>query len=500
MSDLLADETTGDLPKLTPLERSESKTGSATPTGFAAPVVQPLAAPVVVPLSRAPVVVPSFEAPVVEPVGASPFFDEPSEPGVDRRVLDIHPAFETPSAPTDEEPLVNLLVTLTPDGPPLLDRRAGPVAHVVLALDVSASMNRTDKYPLLTEALAGMLYDLRRPGSPDVLLSVVVFAYGAETIFRDRLASTLDPRDVLRDIDRCKLRFGRYTDAVGALKRAGRIAFDQVGANRAMPVRICLLTDGRPQDMDGARKVMAQIGKMPVDVDALAFGKDADVPALQELVSGGRGGTVKQIRADTITEAFGHIAETAARVISNRAVFELELCPGLAGGAAYRYRPARHRYAENAFDGGRVFRTDLGTLEAGRRYALFFQIRLPEARGIETEVGRITVRLPGHGGPRLFERSLSIPRHPGRVSFTPDREVQAAWDVLAALGASDPRDQLRALRTRRQLYTAERRDPQLLGAIDRAIEELESRGTLDALSASEQAVILSHTCTAGSVR
>jgi hypothetical protein len=286
----------------------------------------------------------------------------------------------------------------------------------------------------------------------------------------------------------------------GALKRAGRIALEQVRRHRAMPTRICLLTDGRPQDVPGAQRVMAQIAKMPVDVDALAFGKDADVAALHDLVSGGRGGTVKQIRSDTIGEAFGHLAATAGAVITNRAQFELELRPGVVGGAAFRYRPARHKFAGTAFGAGRVFRTDLGTLEAGRPYSLYFELRLPASKALETEIGRITVRLPGYGGPRTFESLVAIPRHRGAVASTPDREVQTARDVLSALGATDPKDHLRALRTRRKLYEAERRDPALLAVLDRAIEEIEERGSLSALSAEEQAAILSHTATVGRVR
>jgi len=389
---------------------------------------------------------------------------------------------------------------MTPDGPSALEPSAGPIAHLVLALDVSASMNHPDKYPVLTEAISGMLYDLKKPGAADVLLSVVVFAYGAETVFRDVPASSLDPRDVLRKIDRSKLRFGRYTDAAGALSRSGRIAYDSIRRDGRMPVRICLLTDGRPQDMDRARNRMDIIRKMPVDVDGLAFGADADVAALQDLVSGGRGGTVKQIRSETLGEAFGRIAEVASTVVTNRALVEFELRPGVAGGSAYRHRPGRHRFPENCFADGRVFRTDLGTLEAGRAYSMLFQVRLPETKAFETEVGRFSVRVPTPQGVRLFERIVAVPRHEGSSLPEPDAEVQTARDVLVALGKDDPADQLRALRTRRKLYEAERRDPQILEALDRAIAELEERGNLAALPAEDRAAILSHTCTAGSVR
>jgi len=51
--------------------------------------------------------------------------------------IEMEPKFELSSAPADAEPVVNLLFTLLPEGPPLLDPAAGPTAHVILALDLS---------------------------------------------------------------------------------------------------------------------------------------------------------------------------------------------------------------------------------------------------------------------------------------------------------------------------------------------------------------------------
>jgi hypothetical protein len=411
--------------------------------------------------------------------------------------VDMEAQFEVASAPADAEPVVNLLFTLLPEGPPIIDPASGPTAHIVLALDLSASMNHPDKYPVLTEALAGMLYSLKSPSASDVLVSLVVFAYGSATLLRRASAKQIDPRALLGDIDRSPLRFGRYTDVVGALKRAGGIAQKSLAENKAMPVRIYLLTDGKPQDMDGAREVLKKIALMPIDVDGLAFGADADVRAMQELVSGGRGGTVKHVRADTLSEAFGRIAEVSQRVVANRALFDLELASGVVGGEASRFRPARHRYGDSAFVGGTKFSVDLGTMESGRPYTLLFELRLPRGSdGVETEVGRATLRLPGFGGPRVFERHLAIARHAGPET-TPDPEVVAAREVVAALAGDDPEAMLRALRVRRRIYEDERRDRHVLGVIDKAIAELEERGTLAALSAAEHAALLSHTCTAG---
>jgi hypothetical protein len=407
----------------------------------------------------------------------------------------IDARFDVDSACADGDPAVDLLVTMTPMGTPLLRPSKGPIAHVVLALDVSASMNDPAKYPMLCRALVGMLDDLHRRDSTPVLLSVVVFAYGAQTLFRAVPAKELSARRLLDALDSCPLRFGRYSDVAGALSRAGRIAYDSIKSNKAMPVRICLLTDGRPQDVPAAHAMMSLIHKLPVDVDGIGFGDDADVPCLKTLVVGGRGGTVKHVRAETIGEAFGRIGESAQRVIAPRALLELELRGGVIGGLAYRFRPARHRYGNHAFDMGKRFVKDLGTLESGRTCSLLFQIRLPVARGSETEVGRLTLRVPGFGGPRVFEKSVSIARHVGGPLVEKDPEVVAARDVLEALDNDDPAATLRALQTRRQIYEREQRDPHVLVVIDRAIDELQRHGSLAALSAADHSTLVSHTLT-----
>ncbi len=421
------------------------------------------------------------------------------EPGSNGLRVAIDPRLEYASMPAQGDPVVGLLVQIRPEGPPAL-AAGGPVAHVILLLDLSASMNHPDKYPMLTEALSGMLHDLKSPGARDVLLSIVLFAYGAEILLRDVPARGIDPKALLAKIDASKLRFGRYTDVAGGLDHACGIAADQLRTHKGMPTRIYVLTDGRPQDMPSARAAMARLSKLAVDVDGLAFGADADVGLLQELVSGGRGGTVKHIRPDTLSEAFDRIAEVAGRVVSNRALLDVELGHGVVGGPAFRYRPGRHRYPAPAFTDGTRFHTDLGTLESGRTYSLFFDVRLPESEPGATQIAKVLLRLPGPHGLRTFESSVSMKRTAGADLPAADHDVVAARDLLGALSAEDPAAQLRALRIRAKLYEAESRDPHVIGVIRKAIEALEREGSLTALNASERATLRSHTCTSGNGR
>ncbi len=303
---------------------------------------------------------------------------------------------------------------------------------------------------------------------------------------------------MIEALDKSPLRFGRYTDIVGALGRAGRIAYDSHRADPVLPVRIYVMTDGKPQDVDGAAATMKNIGRMPVDVDAFAFGADSDVDLLKRLVCGHRGGTVKHVRKETLGEAYGRVGEVAQRVVAKRALLTLELGSGVVGGMAYRFRPARHCYGPNVFENGRLFETDLGTLESGRAYSLLFQVRLPQTTGGDTEIGTVRLRVPGWGGPQEFRAALAIPRHADTTTIEADPVVAEALQVLEAMDDEDPVALLKALRARRKMYIAERRDPYLLEVVDKAIAELEEAGTLDALTSNERAALTAHTATAGS--
>lgn len=406
----------------------------------------------------------------------------------------IETILEYPAVPGAESPVMGALVEIEATGSPIVDHAAGPVAHVILAIDVSASMNQADKWPILRQALVRMLRDLSSDGAANVLVSVIVFSMGAEMLISATSARDLDPADLVRRIERSPLCFERYTDVAGALKLAGRIAKAQVHASRTLPVRIQLLTDGRPQDDAHARRVADAVATIPCDLNAFAFGVDADVELLQELLAGRRGGTVKAVRRETLGSAFERLAEVAQKVVATRCQVEIELAPGVVGGEAYRFRPARVRFPQPAFEDGKRFAADLGTIESGRTYSLLFEFRPPETSEVETPLGKVTVRIPGYGGKVETTARIVLPRV-GLELPEPIPDVRTARDILDALEDRDPATALRALKLRRKLYERERRDPGLLALLDRAIRLLETTGTLDSLSRGEQATLRAHTCT-----
>ncbi len=402
------------------------------------------------------------------------------------------------SAPGDEPPHMGVLLEIEASGKPIVQRTRGAVAHVILALDLSASMDHPDKYPVLRDAVGGMLDDLCKPGAADVLVSVVIFSMGASVLIRSKPARRIGKEAFFRALEQNRLCFGRYTDVAGGLSRAGRIAYDQSMANALLPTRVYLLTDGKPQDMKQAREVAERMGKVNCDVHALAFGVDADVRSLQELIAGRRGGTVKSVRRETLGSAFERVAELSQKVLATRCLVSVDLDPGVVGGDAFRYRPARVRFPEPAFRSGKRFSADLGTIEMGRTYSLLLEVRPQETEDIATRLGTVTVQIPGHGGPITETIEMSIDRTPaGTPLGGADKMVRTARDILSALTDGDPETAMRALKLRKELYVHEKRDPALIGLIDKAIDALRRTGSLDSLSAGDYATLMAHTCTSG---
>ncbi len=409
--------------------------------------------------------------------------------------LTVKASSEFASIPVDDPPVMGVLLEIEAVGEPIVDAAAGPVAHVILALDLSASMNRPDKYPLMKDAVLRMFRDLKGSGSAEVLVSVVIYSRGSEVILSGTSAWEVDEADLFATIEGHPLCFGDYTDSPGALGKAGRIAFDQRKRNRTLPVRVYLLTDGKPQDTEGFAKTTEMLGRVTADIHALAFGADADMVELQERFAGKRGGTVKSVRKDTIGSAFERVAEVAQKVVATRCLVEFELAPGVTGGDAFRYRPARVRFPEPAFSAGKTFSTDLGTIETGRTYTLLFELRPQETEYAVTPIGKFTVQIPGVGGAITKTFSLVIPRTPEDSAVGElNTDVRTARDILGTLTDEDPETALRALRLRRQIYAQERRDPGLIAVLDRAIELLETHGDLEGLTPGEQATLMSHTC------
>src|SRR5262249_12723114 len=151
--------------------------------------------------------------------------------------------------------------------------------------------------------LRRMFADFAARDAAPALVSAVAFGDGAKTLFRDIPARQLAASDAIRMIESAPLRLTKGADVAGALKRAGKIACEQLRAQRAMPIRACIVADTRPSDLLRTSAVMTRIRSLPIEFEALSFGGDADVALLDALVSCGRGGGAERVGPETFDAA-----------------------------------------------------------------------------------------------------------------------------------------------------------------------------------------------------
>jgi hypothetical protein len=177
------------------------------------------------------------------------------------------------------------------------------------------------------------------------------------------------------------------------------------------------------------------------------------------------GGTVKPIlNEEDIVKTFAHVAAVNRRLVGQNGKLSVTFAPNVVCGDAWVFKPS-NRYL-GPVRGRRVDHV-LGGVEAGRRYSLLLEVRLPPVGG---QIGVVEVEWFAKDERVSHRLEVLARRGPGgrRVD-----EVRQALDVLHALRAGDDKEaQLASYKARRELAKIEGRDPNLIAALDKAIAGL----------------------------
>ncbi len=401
-------------------------------------------------------------------LGVEPAAPAPAEPvprdwtTVGDLRVSLRTAFDRTTYQEGADPVAQFLLELEVQ-PADRGRPGGVRADVCLVLDVSGSMNRPDRYPLLRQAVERLLASL----PPDDRVGVVLFSTDGDVVMR--LTDGRDVPSLLARMDESPIMFGGNTCLAPGLDHAGRLLAAVADGHAAQ--RVYVLTDGQIHDPEDCRRQLAGLPSRGVEVHAYGFGVDFEADALKRLVSDQLGGTVKPIvNEEAVVKTFGHIAKLADRLVAKAGVLTVDFEPDVDCGDAWEFRPkerwlkaVRHRRISH----------ELGGLEAGRTYALLAEVRLPPARGRATPVGRATLHWHDAGGRRQVSVPVAVPRGPGG---RPDESVRRAFTLLDALRRpDDPQLRLAALKARRELAVLERRSASLVAALDKEIARLEGR-------------------------
>ncbi|MCJ9672317.1 MULTISPECIES: VWA domain-containing protein [unclassified Neorhizobium] len=182
-----------------------------------------------------------------------------------------------------------------------------PAANLVFLIDVSGSMNASDKLPLLKSAFRLLVSKLK----PEDKVSIVTYAGNAGTVLEPTSARERDK--ILVAID--NLRPGGSTagaEGIDAAYRLARRAFIQGGVNRVMLATDGDFNVGASSDED-LKRLIEQRRKDGIFLSVLGFGEGNLNDSLMQTLAQNGNGTAAYI--DTLAEAQKALVEEAGSTL-----------------------------------------------------------------------------------------------------------------------------------------------------------------------------------------
>jgi hypothetical protein len=256
--------------------------------------------------------------------------------------------------------------------------------------------------------------------------------------------------------------------------------------------RLCVLTDGQIHDADRCKPLFDDLRNSRVEVYAYGFGSDWEKEPLWSLLQGCQGGSFKPVAANDpsrvttydITNTFDRFAQAGRNIIATDAELEVSLNRDTIPGDVFRYQPVTRFLGGNAYDTNRTFRTTIGSLEQGLIYSFCFEARLQPSQQMTHEIGAVSLRYTYQGKQIIHRQPLIARRTPDRrlAEQTIAQDVQEAFLILESLRSTDPAKLLPAFQARLDLLFHMNGDPRQIAALQRAIHELQTRGSIDGLS------------------
>lgn len=240
-----------------------------------------------------------------------------------------------------------------------------PQANLVFLIDVSGSMNQTDKLPLLKSAFRLLVDKLQ----PEDTVSIVTYAGDAGTVLEPTKAS--EKAKILDAMQR--LQPGGSTAGAAGLEEAYRLAeqgFVEDGVNRVM-----LATDGDfnvgPSDDDALKTMIEKKRESGVFLSVFGFGQGNYNDQLMQVIAQNGNGVAAYI--DTLSEAEKTLVQEASSSlfpIASDVKFQIEFNPAVI--AEYRQIGFETRALNREdFNNDRV---DAGEIGSGHTVTAIYEI------------------------------------------------------------------------------------------------------------------------------
>jgi len=343
--------------------------------------------------------------------------------------------------------------------------------YLTLVLDVSGSMNKAEKYPLLRKAIPFLINAL----SDDDYLTILLFSDGYDLVFAKRVSECRgNINGLLEQIDKSGVKFGRRTLLAPALNAAINEIKHQRKENPLPTHRLYVLTDGEIHDVDECYKLNSELRSLETEFNSYGFGKDFAFESMKHIMEGIPGGTVKPLfNTKDVKDTFSHIGDLAERIVAQNADFSFIFNKNVIAGDAFRYQPGTH-YFGSIDRKSQKFKVSLGALERDRIYTFYFEGRVHPSAKEQDEIGDATLRYKQSGQWKQINAVIYIKRtdESWRIEQINDQALKVYY-ILNAMRRDDPDTQLKALYARREIYEFQGADPILVSIVERAIDKLE---------------------------
>lgn len=256
-----------------------------------------------------------------------------------------------------------------------------PAALLVFVVDISGSMARSSRLPLVKEALTLLLQQLR----PDDRVALVVYGSRGRVV----LEPTADLDRLQRTIE--GLRSEGATNVEEGLRLAYGIAAEHRKAGRIQRVILC--SDGVANvgatTPDGLLEAVQQYAQQGVELTTIGFGMgDYNDPLMEQLANRGNG---RYAYVDSLHEAHRLFVENLTGTLQTLAaearaqlVFEAD--------AVHRYRLLGYENREIEDHRFRDDRTDGGEIGAGHSVTVLYEVELAKPWRPETVLANLHLR------------------------------------------------------------------------------------------------------------
>lgn len=364
-----------------------------------------------------------------------------------------------------DDSLAYVLVEMTPNFPPAEGQVIRAPVDIVLVLDVSNSMDRPDKYPLLREAVCTLIDALVSEDHVAIILfsasSSVLWPLSPSTSLKQQRA------ELLAKMDRSPVMFGPRTFLAPGLMSAYE-QFESRGRSSTIR-RVFCLTDGELHDADRCSDFLKALQAQQTEIHMYGFGSEFDAEQLTQLIGKIPGSFVKPL-VDTrdVNETFELLAFRAADAVARNLSIKFDLAQGTVPGDIFQFRPQENWLGSIEKSKQR----NIGSVERSRIYSWLLELRLPSSEGAETtQVGTMRVQCFFEpDGLYLQEIALVVSRSPkpGELSS----RVVLVKDLLIGLREDDNLSQIRRTEASLVLCRAENRDPALISALEHQLSIL----------------------------